>query len=161
MDVLTPVPAPKAVRDLLRDLLDRNVEVGLADPYAPEPGERHTLAVYVDDALHTAAVAVADLPFSAHAGAAIGLVPPPGAEVAIEERELSPMLAENLHEVLDICASLLNDVGLPHLRLHQVFAPGAAAPADLGTYARVLGRRLDLQVTIAGYGGGRLSLVLV
>jgi len=158
---MTPVPAPKAVRDLLLELLDRGVEVDVADPYAPEPGEVSTLAVYVDDAMRTTAVALADIGFSARAGAAIGLVPPGGAEVAIEENELSPMVAENLYEVLNICASLMNAEGLPHVKLHQVYAPGVLPPADAAAYARSFGRRLDLAVTIAGYGAGRLSLVLV
>ena len=161
MKVTAPVPTPREVRDLLRDLLARDVEVEVGDPYAPEPGERATLAVYVDDLVRTRAVAVADLDFSAYAGAAIGLVPPGGARVAVEERELSPMIAENLYEVLNICASLLDAEGLVHVKLHEVFAPGAVPPTDVAAFARTLGRRLDLGITIAGYGAGRLSLVLV
>ena len=161
MTLTAPVPAPREVRDLLRDLLARNVEVEAGGPYAPAPGERSTLAVYVDDALGTRAVALADLGFSAYAGAAIGLVPPSGAETAIEERMLSPMIAENLYEVLNICAVLLNAEGLARVKLHEVFAPGSVPPTDVAAYARTLGRRLDVVITIAGYGAGRLSLVLV
>lgn len=156
----TAVPSPKAVRDLLEGLLGRDVEVAVAEPYAPESGERPTLAVYVDGSLRARAVTVADLPFSAYAGAAIGLVPAAGAELAIEERELTPMLHENLYEVLNVCAALLNDEGLPHLKLHAVYpAGGAPAPSDVVAFAGVLGQRLDLVATVASYGTGRLSVV--
>lgn len=117
--------------------------------------------MYVDDATIVRAVMVADLPFSAYAGAAIGLVPVHGAESAIAEKKLPETLEENLNEVLNIAASLLNAEGLPHLRLYQVYAPGNLPPADVSNCARILGGRLDLAVEIAGYGKGRLSVVVL
>lgn len=158
---MTPLPPGKAVRDLLLDLLGRNVDVAPGDPYAPEGGERATLAVYVDDAMRTRAVAVADLPLSAYAGAAIGLIPAGGAEAAIEDRALSTAIEENLYEVLNICAALLNVEGAPHVKLYAMYGPGTVPPVDVSGFARAIGRRLDLQVTVTGYGVGRLSLVLV
>ena len=69
---------------------------------------------------------------------------------------------ENLYEVLNVLASLFNAEGLPHVKLHDAFYPGAApAPSDVRAYACVLGRRLDLVVDIGGYGSGRFSLVCV
>lgn len=155
------VPVPKLVKDLLGDLLGRDVEISPGLPYAPLHGEAGTLAVYVDDATIVRAVIVADLPFSAHAGAAIGLVPAHAAESAIEEKTLPQTMEENLSEVLNICASLFNAEGLPHLRLYQVYAPGKLPPADVSACARTLGGRLDLAVEIAGYGKGRLSVVVL
>lgn len=155
------VPAPKPVRDLLTDLLGRNVEVVTSVPYAPMHGEPGTLAVYVDDATIVRAVMVTDLPFSAYAGAAIGLVPVQGAKEAIEQRQLPQTLEENLYEVLNISASLLNAEGMPHLRLYQMYAPGNLPPTEVSNCARILGGRLDLAVEIAGYGKGRLSVVVL
>jgi hypothetical protein len=155
------VPAPKPVRDMLTELLGRNVEVTVGAPYAPRLGESGTLAVYVDDATIVRAVMVADLPLSAYAGAAIGLVPVAGAEEAIELKLLPQSLEENLYEVLNISASLLNAEGLPHLRLYQMYAPGNLPPAEVSACARIMGGRLDLTVEIAGYGRGRLSVVVL
>ena len=155
------VPAPKPVRDMLTDLLGRNVEVVLGAPYAPQHGEPGTLGVYVDDATIVRAVMVGDMAFSAYAGAAIGLVPVHGAKEAITTERLPQALEENLYEVLNICASLLNAEGLPHLRLYQMFAPGDLPPAEVSNCARILGGRLDLSVEIAGYGKGRLSVVVL
>ena len=153
------LPTPKAVRDLLLDLLGRNVEVDVADPYAPAQNEPATLAVYVDDGMRTMAVVAADLPFSANVGAAIGLIPKGGAEAAIEDGELSPLLQDNLSEVLNICATLLNTPGQPHVRLHAAYPPGVMPPSDVPGFATVLGQRLDLTVEVAGYGKGRFSVV--
>jgi hypothetical protein len=158
-DLMTAAPSVKAVRDVLEGLFGRDVAVDVTDPYAPELGEPATLAVYVDSGIRARAVAVADLRFSAFAGAAIGLVPVGGAELAIEEKVLSPMLQENLHEVLNVCASLLNEEGRPHLKLHEVHHAGTAAPADVRSFAGVLGQRLDLEAKLSGYGTGRLSIV--
>ena len=156
----TVLPAPKAVRDLFVDLLGRNVEVTPADvPYGPELGEPTTYAVYVDDRVRATAVAAADLDLSARMAAAIGLVPPGGAEAAIEDRRLSPMLEENLYEVLNICSQLLNAEGRPHVKLHANYPPASPPPGDVRGYANALGSRLDLTVSIAGYGEGRLALV--
>jgi hypothetical protein len=155
------VPAPKPVRDMMADLLGRNVDVATAGPYAPQHGDAGTLAVYVDDATVVRAVVVADLPFSAYAGAAIGLVPAHAAEVALEEKVLPQTIEENLYEVLNISASLLNAEGLPHLRLYQMYAPGNLPPAEISNCVRSLGGRLDLTVDVQGYGKGRLSFVVL
>jgi hypothetical protein len=155
------VPAPKPVRDMLADLLGRNVDVTISAPYAPQHGDAGTLAVYVDDATVVRAVVVADLPLSAHAGAAIGLVPVHAAEAAIEEKVLPQTLEENLYEVLNISASLLNAEGMPHLRLYQMYAPGNLPPAEISNCVRSLGGRLDLTVDVQGYGKGRLSFVVL
>jgi hypothetical protein len=58
-----------------------------------------------------------------------------------------------------VCAALFAAGGQPHLRLHGVYPVGAPAPADVVAFAGVLGRRIDLETTIASYGVGRLSLV--
>lgn len=155
----TPVPAPMSVRELLGDLLGRNVDVSPAPPYAPANSEAWTLAAYVDDSYVVRAVATVDLELSVVVAAAIGLVPMRAVSAALAEQCLDDSLTENLHEVLNIAASLLNADGARHVRLHQMFGPGAPRPSEFRSAALSLGRRLDLQVAVAGYGRGRFSLV--
>ncbi len=157
----TPLPPAKAVRDMLSDLLGRNVEVRLSLPYAPRPSEPTTLAVYVDDRTVVRAVGVVDMGFSARTAAAIGLVPARTADAAVADGLLSETLAENLHEVLNIAASLLNAEGAVHVRLHEMYAPGTHPPVPVVECMQALGRRLDLGVDIPGYGKGRFSLVIL
>lgn len=158
---ISTIPHEKAVRDALTGLLFRECEIYPADdPVVHSATSLATTAVYVDDRLQTAAVIVADLPFSAYAGAAIGLVPPGGAEAAIEDRELAPSVKENLDEVLNVLASLFNAKGEPHVRLYKTYSLRELPPNDILAVTGQLVRRLDVAVAIAGYGKGHLSIVL-
>lgn len=157
----THLPAPKEIRDLLVDLLGREVTLTSAPPLAPTSAQPCSIGVYVDDHLQMAALVVADLAFSARAGAAIGLLPAPQAEEVVAGGTLEEGLAENFHEVLNILASLFNAPGATHLRLHATYAAGTPIDPPLLARALTLGRREDLHLDLAGYGAGRLSFVLL
>lgn len=157
----THLPQPKQLKDLLADLLGRDVTLSPTTPYAPGVDEATSIALYVDDHLNVVAVIACDLSFSAHAGAAIGLVPPGGAEAAVEDGKLTDTLAENLYEVLNIGASVFNVEGADHVKLHALHPAGMPTDPMLRLRVLTLGRREDLTVDIAGYGAGRLSVVLV
>jgi hypothetical protein len=148
------------VRELLEGLLGRDVAVRPAPPLAPGPSTPASVGVYVDDALRVAAVSCADLALSARAASSLGLLPLSVAEAAIENGELDEGLTENFYEVLNIAASLFNAPGAEHVRLYAMHAPGEPLPADARARALTLGRRLDLEIEVAGYGSGRLSMVL-
>lgn len=154
------IPAPKAVKDLFEDLLGRGVEVADANPFLAENLPMTVVAIYVDDSKKLAAVAGLDLVLAANVGAAIGLIPPGGAEACVEDKELSPMIAENVGEVCNVLVTLLNHENAPHLKLHQVILPGEQIPGDAAGRLIALGNRLDLAVSVAGYGTGRFGLAL-
>lgn len=155
------LPVPKEIRDLLTELLDRGVQVSPNAPLAPTPNNPCTIGVYVDDSLQVTALIAFDLALSAYAGAAIGLVPAAGAETAIGEGSLTDTLRDNVYEVLNIAASLFNVEGATHVRLYDVHHAGNPLPGDVMVKALTLGRREDLTVEVAGYGTGRLGVVLV
>lgn len=155
------LPGPFEVRELLEDLLGRQVTVETSAPLAPGPRRPATFGVYVDDTLLIRAMICLDLPLSAYAGAAIGLVPPKVAEEAVALQQLTPLLTENLGEVLNIAVTLFNQDNSDHLRLHAVYPAGSPPPGDVHGAALTLGRRTDLSVSVAGYGSGALSLVIV
>jgi hypothetical protein len=152
------LPAAKQVRDTLNDLLGRDVSVQLADPPAGE--DMPVAAVFVSDNLALAGVIGFDLALAAYIAAAIGLVPPGGAEAAVEDGELSPLLGDNLTEVCNVLAGLFTKTGGRRVKLHKVHLSLADIPADLRAHLVSLGNRLDLAVTVAGYGTGTFSLVV-
>ncbi|HCB04007.1 MAG TPA: hypothetical protein PLZ93_13685 [Nocardioides sp.] len=158
--VETHLPAAKQIKDLFVDLLDREVTLATVSPLTPSARSPRTVGVYVDDQYAVRAIVVCDLEFSARAGAALALVPSPTADHSIEARLLDQALAENLYEVLNVAASLFNVSGAAHVRLHQLHAAGAPIPAPLQSLMVALGRREDVELGIAGYGSGRLSIVL-
>lgn len=155
------LPASLAVRNLLEDLLGREVTVSPTEPPRAENLRTAVVAVYVDDALRLSAVLALDLALAAFAGAALGLMPVGGAQDCIDEKSLSPMLAENVSELCNVLTALLNREGAPHLRLYQLHLPGDALPGDVAAHAIALGNRLDLHVDVARYGAGKLWLYLV
>lgn len=154
-----PVPHPQQVRDLLVELLGRDVVVGLGDPVLPGPQLPAAVAIYVTDRTATGALCVCDVALAAGLGAALALIPARTAADAATTGILPTNLAENFYEVVNILASVFNqDEASPKLRLWAVHGPGETLPADVAAHAGQLARRLDLDVAIAGYGSGRLSI---
>jgi hypothetical protein len=155
------LPNNKALRDLLIERLDRDVEISRGEPFIPGVYGRASYAVYVDRSLRTVAVAATDLPFAAFVGAAAGLATVGGAHDAIERSRLSPAFEDDLRDVFAECAGLFPDAVARGIRLYDMYAPGVAPPDDIPVYARVFGQRLDLRITVAAYGRGRFSIVRV
>lgn len=155
------LPQPKQLRDLLADLLGRDVTLSPSAPFAPGPDTPASVAVYVDDSLRISALIACDLALSAHAGASIGLIPVGDALAAIGDGKVTDAIAENLYEVLNIAASTFNVAGADHLRLHALHPAGPPLDPQLRISTLTLGRREDLAVDIAGYGSGVLSVVLL
>ena len=153
------LPYPKDVRDLFEGLLGRDVEVGPGEPVVPSDVTYAGVGLYVGDNLALSGAVAADLALTTYAGAALGLVPVSSAHDQIKARSLLGPTWENFAEMLQIGVSLLNHDGAPHVRLYGTYEPGELPQNDVLELLRGLGRRLDLTVTISGYGRGHLSIV--
>jgi hypothetical protein len=158
MNTITAMPDAKAVRDMLSDMLGRDVDVSPGVPPLAADLVRVMVAVYSDDHYHLAAVLGMDLPLAARSAAAIGLVPAGAADDCIADRELSQTLRENAFEVCNVVGGLLNREGHPHVRMDRVIYPGETPPNDAAGRLLALGNRLDLKIKIQGYGDGRFWL---
>jgi len=154
------LPAAKDVRDMLAGLVGRNVTVSPGAPVTPAPDRPVAVAVYVAPDMSVNALCLMDLGASAYTGGALALLPPGGCQDAVEEDgELSAMLVEALHEVVNVLSALFNTPGAPHSKLHKLYAPGDDVPGDLAGMLAGF-NRIDLDVDVQGYGKGSLSLVL-
>jgi len=154
------LPAAKDFRDMLAGLIGKPVAVSPGGPVTPTPDAPVSVAVYVDPQMHINALCVMDLAASAYTGGALALLPPGGCQDAVEEDgELTGMLVEALHEVVNVLSALFNTPGAPHSKLHKLYAPGEDLPADIAG-ALAAFNRLDLALDIPTYGKGALSLVL-
>lgn len=114
--------------------------------------------VYRFDDGVTAATCACELALAASAGAAFTPIPAEVATSAVATRNLTGLLLENFHEILNICAQLLNDQVTTHVTLSDV-----GTDRTLSTHAAFGPDHpstiwLDLDIAIAGYGGGRLVL---
>ena len=154
------LPAAKDVRDMLAGLLGKPVTVNPGCPVTPAPDKPVSVAVYVDPHLAINALCVMDLAVSAYTGGALALLPCGGCQDAVEEDgELTGLMVEALHEVVNVLSALFNVPGAPHSKLYKLYAPGEVLPDDVaGMLAHF--NRIDLLVEVPGYGKGGLSLVL-
>jgi hypothetical protein len=154
------LPAPKDVKDMLTGLLGKPVAVSPGAPVTPGEEKPASLAVYVDPQLSVNALCLMDLPLSAWTGGALAMLPPGGVQDTVEEDgELTSMLTEALHEVVNVLSALFNVPGAPHSKLYKLYAPGDELPGDLADMAAAF-NRIDLAVEVPGYGKGGLSLVI-
>jgi hypothetical protein len=154
------LPASKDVREMLEGLVGRPVTVSPGAPVTPSADKPVSVAVYVDPNMAVNALCLMDLGASAYTGGALALLPAGGCQDAVEEDgELTSLLVEALHEVVNVLSALFNVPGAPHSKLHKLYAPGDDLPGDIvGMLAAF--NRLDLVVEVQGYGKGGLSLVL-
>ncbi len=162
MNPQTPLPTALEVRELLEGLLGRDVDAVVtssgADP-RKHPGAM--VGAYVDDAMQVRAIVAVDLALAASLGASIGLLGVRLAEDVLRTELLSPALYDNAAEILNVAAGLFNVVGAPYVRLHEAYAPREVLPSDLDAKLRGLARRMDLELAISGYGGGRMSVLVL
>ena len=154
----SPLPNRHAVKTLVEGLIGRDLLIGDGMPVASKT--TNVVGVYVGDRLATQAVVVIDLEGAARLGGALGMVPRAGVEDAISERRLSNVLRDNCYEVLNVLASVFNVADAPHVRLYEMYGPNASLPGDVAAMAQTMGSRMDLLLSIAGYGEAKLSLVV-
>jgi hypothetical protein len=155
-----PVPSSAQVRELLQTLMSAAVEVAPAAPLLPGR-ETAAVGVYVTDAEVVGAVVAWEPSLAAALGGALGEVPAAEVEQAVAAGSLEGDLAENAAEVLNVLAAAFNGPGAPPLKLDRVHAVGEELPPQLAPVFRYVMCRIDLQLDVAGYGGGRLSVVAV
>lgn len=161
MTVTTSIPALKAIRDTISGLVGKEIEVAPgATPPSVGGDSASLVGLYVDDSLRSSAVIVFDLPLAARLGAAIGLIPPGGADAALEDGALSPLLRENATEILNVLASVFNTDGAPHLKLYSVAGSGDELRPDVKALAVKAAPREDIAVEVPRYGPGVLSVII-
>ena len=70
------------------------------------------------------------------------------------------MMRDNCYEVLNVLSATFNLEGAPHVRLYEMYGPNASLPSDVAALAHTGSNRLDVTLSIAGYGDAHLSVVV-
>ena len=153
---MIPLPAVAQVQELLGALFDAfKVKPGAKSDVSA--GAMAYAGLYVGDDGAPAALCLCDMAFAVGTGAALSMLPPNAVKEALQTRNLSAVMADNLREVMNICARLVLREGSPHLRLHEVCSVAALPPAAVALMTA--GRaRADFDVELGKYGGGKLAL---
>ena len=125
----------------------------------PTDADVRVVGSYVEDDGTLRAVALTDLGLGACLGGALALVPAPRVEEAIAAGDVPPELGENTREVLNVAASLFNSAAA-HLKLDRTWVAPEPVPEEVVDFLRRPLRRVDLSVSVPGYGDGVLALLL-
>lgn len=152
---MNPLPSPDAFGRLLTGLLGKKVGIAKA---APLPStEVRGVAAYVDTARVVHYAAATDAPFLAGIGAALALIPAAVVADAVRSPKLPDNLVENAYEVLNIGASVFNEIEgtALHVKISKLMSP---PPEEvMGRLAKAAGR-VDMLVQVPGYPDAKVSL---
>ena len=152
-----PLPDVAQVKELLGMLFD-GLSVKLGPKLDVSPKSSNFYGVYVSDAGTPVALCGCDMAFAANSGAALSMLPPGVAKDAAKDKDLTPVMLANLHEVMNICTRLMLRDDSPHLKLRELCAQ-AALPAPAAAIAGAPKGRIDFEIGIAKYGNGVLSVM--
>lgn len=158
---VTPIPPGTAetICGLLSNLLGRKVTSAKAAPLPLGRRGPRITAVYMENEDTVISICVCDLALAAYAGAALLMVPVGTAKECIYSGKCSAELLENVAEILNICRQCFESPG-HHVCAEQLYATPESVPAPIAAVIATPHHRLDLEITIAGYGSGRLSIVI-
>ena len=153
------LPTEAAVRELLSMMVGSEVAVHFSAQPVLDGATVGAVARYVDDEGATQVLGACDLTVANALGHALAMLPQQRVPEAVAARQVPADAAENLHEVFNVGANLLNAPDRPHLRLEAVLT-GADIPAALAADLAGATERLDLDIDVPGYGSGPFALVL-
>lgn len=148
------LPTPESLRRLLSDLLmGRAVTVKKCAPMPFPPQGAFVIVRYKTADAKETVLCVCDLALAGAAGAALSLIPPAVVSESVRAGKLSETLAENVHEIFNVCSGLFNQPDHPRFALDEVLLPPVARgslPAGKPAH------RNDFEIAIEGYGSGKM-----
>lgn len=158
MNATAALPATALVARILTGILGKQVTVAKAPPMDLKARAPRIYGVYQDREKPITCVCVCDLPLSVYAGGAMLTFPACTINDSLRAGKLEEGLLETVPEILNICAQFFNDYG------RQVFQQLHTTEDGLQPEARTVlsspAARLDLNITIAGYGSGQMAVFL-
>lgn len=147
--------SPRRIQDLLGQMLNKRVTASKVAPLRVRRGTELAAATFANGDGALMAVAVAEPAIALGAAAALSMMP--ASSVRGLKSAPAGQLADNLREVFNLFARVLS-CDVHAVRLDRV-AFGSIPPDAARLIARSR-ERADLIVEVAGYGSGRLSLLL-
>jgi hypothetical protein len=156
--VVSPLPAPEAVAELLSGITGRPMRAKKAPPLNLNGAAPKIYAVYRDSSDHVVSVCVLDWPLAVYSGAAMMMFPKCTVDQAIKSGSGTDGLMDAVHEILNVCARLFNTSA--HVGLEQFGAKREQLPADAQELLRAPAARLDAEVSVPALGEGRITILV-
>jgi hypothetical protein len=152
------LPDAPLVARTLSDLNGKPARCVAFKPAAPAAFATQVVGRYVGPDGQLAALLLADVPLAASLGAALVMLPPVVVQECIDRGRIDDNVAENLREVLNVCAGLFNSAATPRVKLADL-ATVTKLPDQVAAFAKAATGRLDVDVTVPGYPGGKMTLM--
>jgi hypothetical protein len=154
-----PLPdGPKIVQML--GLLFDGLDVKPGGTFDQSPAGGAWFGVFIADSGEPVALCGADANLAANMGAAFSLLPAGVAKDAAKTRDLTPVMIDNVREIMNICTRLVMDATSLHLKLEQIYPVKSLPAAAAALLGAPKGRR-EFQLQLPKYGGGVLTFLTV
>jgi len=150
---------PLQLTEILNSLYGADATVHENDSQSPIPDPR-VVATYRTAEGQLRFAIVVDVALANSLGAALTMIPPGGAEDATAAGEVPDNIAENLHEVMNICSALFADVEHDRIVLDRLFRPGQI-PNDLHEALESGETLLQIDYAVPRYPSGQMSLLKI
>jgi hypothetical protein len=155
-----PIPKPETIRQLIADLLGREVSVVAGDPLALDADTTAVVADYVGDNGQTAAVCLTDLRLSNALGAALTMAPAQQVDESVKQGVVDAQNLENLTEVVKVMARWFNTPECEHTKWHEVHTLPGELPEPAAALVASPAARRDYDVSVDEYGSGKFSILV-
>jgi hypothetical protein len=152
-----PLPDGPKITQMLGLLFD-GLDVKLGGTFDQTPAGGAWFGVFVADSGEPVAMCGADANLAATFGAAFSMLPVGVAKDAAKTRELTPVMIDNMREIMNICTRLVMDNSSPHLKLDQIY-PCKSLPAPAAALLGAPRGRREFQVQMPKYGGGVITFL--
>ena len=143
----------------MEELLGRKVTAKTIAAFNFSGSDQTLTAVYESSEGVLVAACVCDSELVLTAGAALCLVPAAEAQQNLKAKKWDPSLVENFKEVLNVCTQLFLGPQSSRVKLQGVFVGAEPRPEKAATLLAKPRWRINLQLSIAGYGEGRIAIL--
>ena len=146
------------LQGLIGCLYDVETSADAVTPAQPIEDKR-VVATYNDMDGQLRFAVTCELSLANSLGAALTRIPPGGAEDATSDGEVPANIAENLHEVLNICSTAFADAINNRIVLDKMFLPGDELADGLGEKIASSNCILQANYDVERYQTGKISLL--
>jgi hypothetical protein len=141
-------------------LLDCEVSIRTISRQPLTTADICVLGLYSKADTHLGALTIADRYFTNYIGAALTLFPVDQVKQQLKSSVINDSIFENVAEVFNVLAGVLNQRGEPYLTLAQSRQEPLPLQGPMAELVEVAPNRIDLEASVEGYGKGRLAIIL-
>lgn len=154
------MPTASNLREMMSTLLGVQVVVGDAGPIRPNKNAHFSIGTFVSKDESLTLLWVSDIEFAARSAGCLTGLATEVVEAEISEGVLSPSTLENAYEIANIGTRLFNDCGVPHVKITELrcLSLSDLTPEERAA-VRMPRKRADYEVSIDGFGKGRVSFL--